>query len=326
MSRVLRDSSLRRAAIAGEQDQVYDSAYREILNGKPYDQAVNAQMESAMRPEQIKALRSEAGLGKQRTTEKNYANIAQAIDLQGVIDAGVVVDDTNKDAPPRKVTKSMVFAEAVNRNLTPAQTEDVLKYYDDRQKVDTVSVTDVNRVLESKALGTLKDNAKKYPELLTEIQRSLPPGKKATDEEIGKIATKLLAEGEKRGGGAGYGSDVTYLQAKQMGVEDDWLPNVDDLEERAIAKTVTESLKLPVDNAGLVVRRFKKYAVEGYPTPIANGRPMTTEEATFMGIVTDRSNILAPPKAPAGKPAESAPTERPPNGAFEGFTDYQGGF
>ncbi len=67
------------------------------------------------------------------------------------------------------------------------------------------------------------------------VDSNLPKDKKPTDSEIRTLISRAVMEGERKGGGYGYGADTNYADAVQKGHGSTWLPDMDD-RQRSKAK------------------------------------------------------------------------------------------
>lgn len=305
VSRAIGERNRIVAAKSQEREELYTKKYRDIQRGAPYDAVVSPQDEDFLLPQQVDALRSRAGVGKSASTTKNLNNVRQTNILREMIDAGKFKD---ADGVVHTVTPEVIFLEANARGLTAEQYEGLTEYMGKRDVPDALSVTDVNRALTSKGFYKVEDYADKYPDLFEQIQASIPPGKKATDEDIRKVVSQLFAEGESKGGGYGYGKDMTYIEAKKRGLEDEWLPNLSEQEAKGM-QYIFDLKETAYDKDGIVFRRAKKYVTDGLPTPIGDdGLPMSVQDAIYMGTIFDKK--LAPPKS------------TPPKGASESAASY----
>lgn len=293
-------------AVAQEREETYDTAYRKIMNGTSYENAVSYEQERFMTPQQVDALRSRAGVGKTHATTKTIQNVQQTDVLRSMIDAGKVKD---KSGAILSVSEEMIYSEAMARGLTAEQYESLTEYMEAKKNPDALSITDVNRAMVANGLGKYEESSKKYPDLFSQVQAMMPKGKKATDQDIMSAVSKLFASGEIKGGGAGYGSDMTYIEAKKRGRDSDWLPDLSEQEEKAI-QYIFDSRNLPSDpQNNIIQRRAKKYLTDGMPTPIGDdGLPMSVTEAIYTSTIFDE-RLAKPKSTPPKKEQTYQPTE-----------------
>lgn len=96
------------------------------------------------------------------------------------------------------------------------------------------------------------------------VLRNLPEGKKPIDPDVRQLVGQALAEGEREGGGWGYGEDMPYLEAVEKGHGDTWLPDVTGDEEEKITRILKENGKLVTDRT---IQLYKKHVILGIPLP-----------------------------------------------------------
>lgn len=130
-------------------------------------------------------------------------------------------------------------AYAINYGLTNSQVNDLLGY---RGKDEDLPVSRAQRIYKTVA------GDEEMPEGFYEAVVGLvPAGSKPTDRELETIMGNLKMEGERQGGGIGYGSDMTLFEAGEEGAAATWLPDVDAREEERLDAILTAQ-KIPLTN------------------------------------------------------------------------------
>lgn len=228
-------------------------------------------------------------VGEATPTKKTYENLAATDNIRKVIDRGYL---DGKDGARLPVSESVVRQLAAQHALTAEQTESVTGYMKQGGMKGALTITQVEKTYEYMTGGRkYDDDRKKYPNLFDQVKERLVPGQEITADNLNKAMAPLLAEGEIVAGGF-YDANATYGAAAAVGQGDQWMPNVDAAEEKAFAKGLRD---VGVGNiTPAVIRKFKKYQVLGYPTPMRDGKPMSIREAVLAGSVQGNVRDLPP--------------------------------
>lgn len=227
--------------------------------------------------------------GEATPTKKTYANIEATDNIRKAIDRGYL---DGKDGARLEVTDSVVRQLAAEHALTAEQAEAVSNYKKQGGMKGSLTITQVEKAFEYVTGGQkYDDQRKKYPNLFDQVKDRLVPGQDITADALNKAIAPLIAEGEVVAGGL-WDTDTTYGAAAAKGQGDQWMPNVGADEEKSIAKTLKD---VGVQNVSPeVVRKFKKYSIQGYPTPLRDGKPMTTREAILAGSLQGNVKDMTP--------------------------------
>jgi hypothetical protein len=218
--------------------------------------------------------------------KEGSANIAALDAVRQAIDIGRLQDPNTGAVLP--VSKPWIYAQAAEHGMTTGQLKQALEYFDQRGQEGELKRAQVSGVVKALTGDALEDVIDDYPNLFEEIRGRLEPGKPVTDEAVRKALAPLLLKGSVRG----EWRDKTFLDAKNRDVADQWLPNLSDTEELALAQMFNDN-GLPIDGDKTVLRRFRKYApVEqgglGLPTPIVEGQALPLKDVLFRGLDTKR--------------------------------------
>lgn len=130
-------------------------------------------------------------------------------------------------------------AYAINYGLTNSQVNDLLGY---RGKDEDLPVSRAQRIYKT-VVGDEEMPEGFYDAVVALVK----PGSKPTDRELETIIGNLKMEGERQGGGIGYGSDMTLFEAGEEGAAATWLPDVDAREEERLDAILTAQ-KIPLTN------------------------------------------------------------------------------
>jgi hypothetical protein len=263
-----------------------------------------------------KTLQSDAKefVGESTPTKKTYENIASTDSIRAIIDSGkitsvdamrheLVYGATGDTQAAYPVTEAAVRSLAANSNLTAEQTQSVMDYMKQGGNKGALKYNQMEEAFQYVTGGQkYDDQRKKYPDLFNQVAARLPPGKEITADALNKAMAPLLAEGEIVDGGL-YNANTTYGQAASQGKATEWLPNVSADEEKTLAKALRDVKVANITPD--VVRKFKKYQVQGYPTPLRDGRPMTVGEAVLAGTLQGNKKDL--PAAATPRPKATGP-------------------
>lgn len=116
-------------------------------------------------------------------------------------------------------------------------------------------VKSIYKNLTGKDPNKSKSQAKAYKGIWDYVVDNLPEGKKPTDKEVKALITQAVVDGERQGGGFGYGADTTYLEAQKRGHDSTWLPDVTNEERDAITKKLKD-IDEPVSD--FTIRLYKR--------------------------------------------------------------------
>jgi hypothetical protein len=298
----------REQAHEADQQESYNALHKVLRENGGDVNALDPVAVSQLDAKWWKTLESDAKgfVGEAMPTKKTYENIAATDDIRKAIDRGYL---DGKDGARIEVTESVVRQLAANKGLTSEQAESVSNYKKQGGVKGALTITQVEKTYEYVTGGRkYDDDRKKYPNLFEQVRDSLVPGKEISQEELRRIMSPIIAEGEIDGSGF-FSDSATYGEAVAQGKGEQWLPTVDSANEKAIAGFLKEQVKV-ANVTPEVVRRFSKYQIQGYPTPLRDGRPMSVMEAVLAGTIQGNQRDLPAaqtaraPRAP-GSPASA---------------------
>ncbi len=301
-----------------DQQESYNALHRVLRENGGNVNALDPVAVSQLDAKWWKTLESDAKsfAGETTPTKQTYDNLAATDHIRLIIDQGKIssvesmrqglVYGNYESETEFPLTESSVRVLAANNGLTAEQTKSVTDYMKQGGIKGALKMTQVERAYEYSTGGRkYDDDRKKYPALFDQVRERLPPGAELTDDAVIKAMAPLLAEGEITGGMV-YDTDTTYGQAASQGKGDEWMPNVDAPTEKAIASFLKENVRV-ANVTPEVVRKFHKYEVLKYPTPLRDGRPMTPREAVLAGTIQGNARDLPPAAVQRGSRASPAP-------------------
>lgn len=142
-------------------------------------------------------------------------------------------------------------AYVINFGLTNEQAHKLLDY---RGKDAKLPISKVRSIYESLGYDEMPDGF--YEAVLARLQ----PGREPTPKEVQDIIDSMAMMGEIKGGGIGYGRDMSFFEAAKKGVAKTWLPEVEAYEEPDLDAILHEK-KIALTNKN---RRKLKKLYMGY--------------------------------------------------------------
>lgn len=183
--------------------------------------------------------------------------------LYGVSDSKQRTDFTRYQEARERIDKGEIknigqLQLEYRRYATDGDFKQLVNYFQDGGNANTLKETDVKRAY---LYATNKDEIsdhEKYYGIYNFVSSNLPPGKKPIYEEVKKLVTTALIEGESKGGGFGWGEDLTYYEAIKEGKDRTWLPGYNEISKNDLQKIkqilTSRGLKLTPFNQRLIYR------------------------------------------------------------------------
>lgn len=299
--RVVEFFRLQRSAERFEQESNFERFFDELgRNGGDLQAVIDANQSQydALDSGQVRALEARTrelrGSLAPEDRKETLENTLAAYRLSRMVDQGFVQTEEGDQIP---WTPARILGWASANGLTVTQGKDVLERWHNAQNGTLqLSLTQFERVMTS-VTGLsgkkLDEKIAEHPELWDLTRESLPLGQPVEDDQVKRVVSRLLAEGEAIGQGfLGGDPDQTLLEAQAAGKVNVWLPNLTEFEKAQMRLTL-ESLPTDIgqiNDVETVLRQMKKYAPVnagglGLPTPINpdTGLPMDFEEAILVG-------------------------------------------
>lgn len=123
----------------------------------------------------------------------------------------------------------------MNNALTEKQEKQVNKYFEDNGKEGSYFA----KASFSKVGSLYKNLTKKKDfsfEQYEDLANYMPDGKSVNDATLRTALSRYIMDGEKAGGGMGYGEDMPYPEAKDVGHGANWLPDLKSKQKEEAAK------------------------------------------------------------------------------------------
>ncbi len=178
------------------------------------------------------------------------------------------LDAVRRAIDKKEVTAvDQVEAFAFDYGLTDDQSKKATSYLNDGGNKGQLKQEQVDRILKGMNKGRGLDY---IPGFYDAVEKALEPGKPLTDPMLRKIVANLIMDGERKGGGWGYGRDMSYAQALNNAHAADWLPDFKDAEEEEAIRKEFESrgVKAPSREA---MRQHKKHDPKYMGLPVIKG-------------------------------------------------------